>query len=547
MGFYDMYSGVPTHVALPILAFAGLAGFEIVRTSFSISKTRSISCLVKILHSKVFSLSNNPDVDEMDDIISELPNDILLSIISRLSTIEAVRTSILSRKWRDLYKFIHHVKFDCFDMLKFSLRGNPRFGVEAVDTFFQHYSGPRFGVEAVDTFFQHYSGSKLVSFRLTCHFRSPYLDSFHLWMQSLCRLGVEQLELLRIDKDHEPYFSWNLLYEASSLEKVSLNNFNLKLELMNSCYPFKVLEFHCVDFAPGAIECIVSSCPSLTTLTLTECTLPSKVCIHNPKLTLLRIELDFPTRQDREIDIHAINLNSFEYKDCRRRRLTFSCVPSLERLSITLNGNGIRPSVFGQLMEDLPPVKTLYYENSDIDLQEYKICELNNTLLRNLRELFFILIKPECKLLRITKIFDACPLLQKFHLMLQARKPELIKVMNASPYLQKFHMMSQTLELSSSDDGHSNIAGFHSELEEVELTGFTGTENEMRLALYILKTAVSLKQMRIIRCQKRYVGYGRWEWMENMESRFNEEKRRMIHERLEGQALSKSAQVIILG
>ncbi|KAL3825753.1 hypothetical protein ACJIZ3_021782 [Penstemon smallii] len=333
---------------IPLILFLGIISISLLR------------CV--ILHSRVF-LFNKPDV--VDDRISQLPDDILFSVISRLSIIDALN-------------FFKKIPF-------FKYYPDSKRAFYPVPTTFNREEF----VEAVDTFFQHFSGSKLVSF------------SF-------------------------------------------------------------------------------------------------------PKLTFLRIELWIHT-QVGEIELNRINLNSFEYIECERRRLTFTSVPSLERLSITLYDNRVGPSVFRQLIEDLPPVKSL--------LSLYSLA------------LSFILMraKPE-SVLNITTILDACPLLQKFHLVLQTTESALF--------------FGQKIEMSLEP---------HSQLEEVELSGFSGTWIEIVFSLYILKNVVTLKRMRMIRCPKRYVGYGRWDWMENVETRFSEKQRRRIHERLQGQALSKSAQVIIRG
>lgn len=46
------------------------------------------------------------------DWISKLPSDVLLMIISRLSTEEAVRTSLVSKRWEHLWKHMSHLVLD---------------------------------------------------------------------------------------------------------------------------------------------------------------------------------------------------------------------------------------------------------------------------------------------------------------------------------------------------------------------------------------------------------------------------------------------------
>ncbi|CAH9128266.1 unnamed protein product [Cuscuta epithymum] len=47
------------------------------------------------------------------DLISAMPNDILCSILSRMDTKDVVRTSILCRRWSNLYLFLPYYSFSC--------------------------------------------------------------------------------------------------------------------------------------------------------------------------------------------------------------------------------------------------------------------------------------------------------------------------------------------------------------------------------------------------------------------------------------------------
>lgn len=46
------------------------------------------------------------------DWISKLPNDVLLMILSRLCTKEAVGTSVVSKRWEHVWKQVSHLVFD---------------------------------------------------------------------------------------------------------------------------------------------------------------------------------------------------------------------------------------------------------------------------------------------------------------------------------------------------------------------------------------------------------------------------------------------------
>ncbi|KAK3227510.1 hypothetical protein Dsin_007372, partial [Dipteronia sinensis] len=49
------------------------------------------------------------------DIISRLPDDILVQILSRLETKDAVKTCVLSSRWKNLWTFLYNLHFDDYD------------------------------------------------------------------------------------------------------------------------------------------------------------------------------------------------------------------------------------------------------------------------------------------------------------------------------------------------------------------------------------------------------------------------------------------------
>lgn len=68
------------------------------------------------------------DVEQREDRISQLPDEVILLIVSRLHMRGAIRTSVLSRRWKHVYTFISEVRFYCYTMFsdsppRYNLKG----------------------------------------------------------------------------------------------------------------------------------------------------------------------------------------------------------------------------------------------------------------------------------------------------------------------------------------------------------------------------------------------------------------------------------------
>ncbi|KAL7190018.1 hypothetical protein ACSBR1_039628 [Camellia fascicularis] len=140
--------------------------------------------------------------------------------------------------------------------------------------------------------------------------------------------------------------------------------------------------------------------------------------------------------------------------------------------------------MFNGIANDLPRLQTL---SLVLTTDEVLPIPARITRFNSLKQLeLFVMVSSDFNLLSLTSLLNASPLLQKLHLSLHTGR-------------------SRGRRIEQQYSKH-----VHCELKEVEVHGFLGRWNEMELAIYLLKNAVSLERM-ILSTQKRlYHGGGKW-------------------------------------
>ncbi|XP_073151892.1 F-box/FBD/LRR-repeat protein At5g44980-like [Henckelia pumila] len=355
------------------------------------------------IDSKNENENENENVEEKEDRISQLSDDVISSIISRLATVDAVRTSVLSRRWRHIYTHINRVKISCTDLcfprLERTLQSQRKF------------------VERVDTFLKHHSGSKIMSFELVCYFCGSISDKFKELMNSLGTLGVEQFTLgFCSNRYQSPVFSTDLLHGVKYL-RLKGGSF-----LTPNKNALRVLELDRISFTSEAVQSLLSNCTSLQSMILRFCELPTKLLIHGPHLQLKSLTI-FHCIYVVEIELSANNLTHFDICDLLGIvKLSFSHVPLLKTLALRFYGSEIVPYVFEKTAEDLPHLESMVFRTS---ASLFEGCKLDRVIskLINLGHLVLILEGHHHKLdlLELDVFLYSCPLLHKFQLSMEGK------------------------------------------------------------------------------------------------------------------------------
>ncbi|KAL3641288.1 hypothetical protein CASFOL_016256 [Castilleja foliolosa] len=453
------------------------------------------------------------------DFISQLSDDLSISIVSRLRTKEAIRTSILSKRWRNIYKSMPNV-----DLNSESLVGT----APCSQIYF---------VTAANRLLKLCSVSLIRSLDLTCHLfnsncdqykslLSAHCDTYKLFLYSLGSLlpGIERLSLHNLATVKIFSFSCHLISDIPSLTYLSLANCslhqvpNLGLTQSNS---LQELNLCGVTVLNGTLECILANCLSLHSLSMEICTVPSKLIFRGPNLELKSLSVSFCVCIE-EIELCASNLATFKFESVEMVNIRFDHVPKLESMFLDYTQeNGYDDDRTDLLIvKDLPPMKSFSFSTTNSLREVFSSLSMWINKFRNISQLSIHLHSTgSADFVLLARVFESCPRLQEFQLNTELVKHIDVKDVRRPPEL------------------------IHPELKKVEIAGHSGTKAEIEFALYILESAICLEQMQISRCSKKYNRRGRWIGIDKPQ--WSKETLEMIHEQLQGQAISQNARLTI--
>lgn len=224
----------------------------------------------------------------MQDFISDLPDPILHVIISHLSIDEVLRTSILSKRWINLWKNVSHFDFDCTRMVR----------LEKIDS-----SGTRRATKndimiydnMVDYIVDQHKDN-LISVRIK-HFR--HKNSFgdlNIWVEFL--IEVKEISSLSLECENL-YLQLNVLpkdyFEAkmfSNLSSLELTNYKLEKSILpafESCGKLKILKLKNIYMGDRTINGILRKCVGLEKFSLIGSEGFDRIEIKNKSLKTLEL------------------------------------------------------------------------------------------------------------------------------------------------------------------------------------------------------------------------------------------------------------------
>ncbi|KAL0429370.1 UNVERIFIED_CONTAM: putative F-box protein [Sesamum radiatum] len=229
------------------------------------------------------------DREESPDRISELPDEILVEILSLLPMKDAVRTGALCMRWKYLWTLVDNITF--YSDVRKHCRELKRF-ISFVDRTLKQCSSPKI---------------KKFSLRMCYDYRADRL--IEEWLQNVWRKNVECLKLDWVEFDYcLPLWFYNSL----SLKQLELTNCKFMLLGQVSWFSLKSLSLTSVLIDDYEIARVLSGCPVLDTLILNAVTSISHLNITSPNLKKLTV-IDFRgDTDDALLEINAPWLQELE-------------------------------------------------------------------------------------------------------------------------------------------------------------------------------------------------------------------------------------------
>ncbi|KAL9170318.1 hypothetical protein ABFS82_04G137500 [Erythranthe guttata] len=309
-----------------------------------------------------------------EDSIDRLPDELLISIVSRLPVIEAERTNLLSRRWRYFSMFSSILDFDAsrvlfkLDQERTSLKAERRKFVRWVNRVVSLHSG-----EAIEEF--------RISFDL------DKSDANDIYAQYTFPNMYDSVECSRI-----------LPLGISSCESL------VKLSLIE------------VEVTEETLNFFVSNCPLLEELCIIYSSYLKKLTFNFPLIRLRRLEIA-STGACKSVEICAPNLRSFAFYGFYRIPIALKNVSSLISLSFGAMSPVILIDYMNQLSGCLSLLESLTLHTSIF--QDYVLAKCPD--LPKLKKLVLDIMRPSGyeSLLCFTPLMSVAPSLRELVLKLQ--------------------------------------------------------------------------------------------------------------------------------
>lgn len=429
------------------------------------------------------------------DMLHELPDEILSTIISMLSFKEAIRTSILSKSWRFVWISHPHLLFDA-----------PNIFGSKIYVSSSQLQRREFIQQVDDVMGRRSKGLNFVSLAVHFHLGQDFGSHIDQWISIAIDKSVEEIDLdlsegCSLVVDYEPLkefklytFPCWLFAKQCTLKHLKLASCRLgSLQNPNNLTSLVTVELRDLKITDEELQNFLSACLFLENLSVNHCEelVYSKFAFANLQLKRLSIKNCFRMES---IIIYSENLVMLNYEG-QLVSFSFKNVPSLAQVFFVFSGSSRLDGVTYALTRfpyDLRQVEALNL----ISIRAMTKLNLPEEvpIYTNIKQLVLSVFpfEDEDELCWITYVLRAFPLLQK--LQLNVFSPNFIK-------------QSREIDRHLPECPHRNLTG-------LEINGFYSYPHEIYLLKYLIDNAVGLEVLTIDPCQKVYKEFDKWDYEE---------------------------------
>ncbi|KAL9438967.1 hypothetical protein AB3S75_024600 [Citrus x aurantiifolia] len=406
------------------------------------------------------------------DHINELPDDILVNILSRLTMKEAVRTSIISSRWRYLWRgFSGCLNFD--DPFTMANSKWPHLNLKSGPINVERHKFVSWVNQVLSSLEGHCTEGLRICFDV---FSNHDIDN---WIKFALERRVRRLEL---DFSRVVY----------NLRFVGQYTFPSHLDFYSSFRHLTDLSLTTVGITGEVLEHLLCyCCPVLEVLNVAESSSLTSLKVSGPSLKLKHLKLNTLDNL-KDLQLHAPNLLSFEYSG-PILPFSFRNVPNLVDASFWgcfsayIAKNLCQHSIF------LVQLRTLKLDTCHLLIgdSEYRAGRYLHDIpeMCNLKHLEIIGTPEVNDLIFCIALLKAAPSLYKFSLKLVSQYDyesyESVKTIKDHPYLSFTELRS---------------------IRVVELLGFVGHTADFELVMYLIFSAKLLEKIIIDPCPTWRVG-----------------------------------------
>ncbi|KAM3318588.1 hypothetical protein ACQJBY_036004 [Aegilops geniculata] len=242
------------------------------------------------------------------DLLGDLPEDVLCTVLSKLSLEEAVRTSAISRKWRYLWTVCPKLSFDGN-----TIRGKNNYEKRVYNLVFSHI---------VNRVLRQCRGKLVEELEMKIELNRMLVEHLDNWVRFAVSSRTKALVFDLAREQRQPpgcvdryKFPFELLDEDSihRLQKLHLSFVDFQPPMHFSGFPnLRKLYLSIVSVNGKDIQHMLSNCCNLEWLSIVRCHLNGELKVNGPLPHLLYLKI--ATCRLTNIAFHAVNLATFEYR-----------------------------------------------------------------------------------------------------------------------------------------------------------------------------------------------------------------------------------------